>query len=495
MNEARNYIGILAAVVAGVAAYRFLTPPPFIIFIVAVVALFLWFLSRRGILLLFLSAGALSAYMSLPDYITARPHFLYGERGVVTDITHRGRTEILNIKLSDRNADARVLSNDLGFSRGDAIKMNCRLLPDDPLLRPAVKGQNDGPGMPRRSGVPLYSGYAEPGDIEMIGRDPSAGSFFKDCRDRIETQIEKSGLNRDTQDFLITLLLGDKSFLHPDLREDMANVGLSHVLAVSGLHTGIIAVLLLTVFSPLSLVGKRKPKYILALLLLWIFVLLTGLSPGTLRAAIMATCLFIGRISQRKGFALSSLCVASALIIIVSPSSLFDPGFQLSFVCVASLCIFCESLNPFDPVFHSRQRKIAAYFLPTLVATGATWLIVAYYFGSVPTMFLPANLLVLPFMAPYMLCAILYLLLSFCNIEIHFMGYLLEKGLESVVSFSRFLSGNGSTVLNVEPEAYTVFLWLAGVVLAGWGLHSIRRRRLKICGSALFFSLSLATLL
>ena len=113
--------------------------------------------------------------------------------------------------------------------------------------------------------------------------------------------------------------------------------------------------------------------------------------------------------------------------------------------------------------------------LATIVSTGCTWIVVAYYFGTLPTMFLPANLIILPFVPVYMGLALVYFLLFSFGVEARGLGHLLDSMLEITDKLGRMLSADGSTVLSVNPGPTSVGLWLVGILFIGYALYTQRK--------------------
>ena len=152
-------------------------------------------------------------------------------------------------------------------------------------------------------------------------------------RDRIEILIEKSMLDRAVSEFIISILLGDKSFLSNDVRDSFNNSGVAHILALSGMHVAIIMGIILLLLFPLQLMGMRKLRYVIALALIWAYAFMTGLAPSTVRACVMTSFMVLALLTQRRNKAVNSLLASAFIIILVDPASVYDIGLQLSF-CV-----------------------------------------------------------------------------------------------------------------------------------------------------------------
>ncbi len=200
----------------------------------------------------------------------------------------------------------------------------------------------------------LYYTEVNESDIVLTGHHTSLTGLSRNLRDRLETVIEKSPLKLETRKFLISILLGDRSYLDPDIRRQFADAGVAHVLALSGMHVGIIGGILLFLFFPLNFFGLYKWRLLAGTLLLFGYAFVSGMAPSTVRACVMAACMMTAVWLERKNSSWNSLLLASVIILIFSPRALYDVGFQLSFTCVAGLIFFAAKLNPICGVFGLR---------------------------------------------------------------------------------------------------------------------------------------------
>lgn len=186
------------------------------------------------------------------------------------------------------------------------------------------------------------------------------------------------------------LILGKKDLLTEDLRNAYADTGAVHVLAVSGLHVGIVTTLIALLFSPFRS-NRRWWKFtqvLLTLAAIWAFALLTGLSPSVQRAALMFSIISVGRIWRRGAHLFNSLAAAGLLILFIDPKQLFGVGFQLSFAAVAGIGLFQSRL---DKLVYSRWwlgRQLWSATAISLSATLGTLPFTLYYFHQFPLYFL-----------------------------------------------------------------------------------------------------------
>lgn len=335
----------------------------------------------------------------------------------------------------------------------------------------------------RRKGI-LYRMDCESEDMTVTGHNRTYAGMASQVRDRLEAAVEHTHLKKSTQNFLITVLLGDRAYLDRNTRDLFADAGISHMLALSGMHVAIISAILLWLLFPMNFFGLYRYRILVSTCLLLFYAFITGWSPSTVRATLMAMSVMACMFMERKNSAWNALLTATFVILLINPAAILDVGLQLSFMCVASLIFFVNPLNPIDHHEHHYIYRIYSTLLTTLVATVATWCLVAYCFSMVPVMFLPANILALPLLPAYLVMAIIYLALSAAGLEIGVLGNILDSALDALYSFLNWLSGDG-TALTYTPTTATLILWLIFIALAAWLLNGDRPRWKKwTCAAA-----------
>lgn len=204
------------------------------------------------------------------------------------------------------------------------------------------------------------------------------------------------GISGQTYAVTAALTLGDKSSLDKQTKDAYSRAGASHILALSGLHLGIL-------YSILTLLlgrTKRSLSTPLILLAVWTFVLVVGMSPSVVRAAAMLSIHAFVSLLNRDKTSVNTLAMAALLMLTVNAQSLFDVGFQLSFLAVLSILMF------YPPLYHSFQPEwmmnhpVFSFVLQMLVVSVSaqlgTFPLVMYYFGNIPVYFLLTNCVVIP---------------------------------------------------------------------------------------------------
>ena len=193
------------------------------------------------------------------------------------------------------------------------------------------------------------------------------------------------------------LLIGYKDDLDKNLVESYSNTGVVHIIAISGLHVGLIYGMLVLILSPLS---KRKNLRWLKLLLvisgLWIFSLLAGGTPSVLRSTVMFTFIIAGQSFSRSVSIFNSLAASGFLLLCYNPFWLWDVGFQLSYAAVLSILIFMKPVYNLWFINNKILDAIWKLNAVTLSAQILTVPICLFYFHQFPNLFLIVNLVAVP---------------------------------------------------------------------------------------------------
>ena len=195
---------------------------------------------------------------------------------------------------------------------------------------------------------------------------------------------------------LHALVLGDKSGLDLELKQTFTDTGTMHVLAVSGLHVGIVYLLTSHLLNFLFLRKLKLLRTILGLLIVWSFALVSGLSPSVCRACFMFSVLSIGLELNRVSSTYNSLCFAGFVLLSINPLNLFDVGFQFSFLAVLGIVVLQKPIRNVVTTENYVLGKLADLLAVSLSAQLATLPLGLFYFGQFPWLFLVSNLLVIP---------------------------------------------------------------------------------------------------
>lgn len=259
-----------------------------------------------------------------------------------------------------------------------------------------------------------------------------------DLRGHYLTVLEKYIQSEAEVAIAAALILGYKDKLDRELKTAYSESGAIHVLAVSGLHVGIISSFLLFLLQLLPYKNRIWVWIKLGLVLtcIWLFAFLTGLSPSVQRAAIMFSALNIGLTLQRNVNIYNALAIAAFFILLSNPYALFDVGFQFSFLAVTGIVFFAPK---FIALWMPKNFILYHAWLLTVVGISAqlaVFPLVLYYFHQVPTYFWLSGLFVIPFAGLLMKFGIFLLLTNgFSTLLSAIIGAIITN----IISFQNYL--------------------------------------------------------
>lgn len=255
--------------------------------------------------------------------------------------------------------------------------------------------------------------------------------------------FRRNGLQGKEFAVAAALLLGYVDEIDTDLMHDYSVTGAMHILSVSGMHVGVIFIFLQKI---LGFLNKRRREILLksfiSIMLIWLYALITGLSPAVLRAAAMITLVIISSFIRRNTQILNILGVSFFFLLLWDPNLLFDLGFQLSYVAVAGIVILYKPIYDIFITENWLLEKIWSVMAVSIAAQLSTLPLCLYFFHQFPNFFLLTNLVVVPVSnaviylgilclttgiipyISYIVSRIFYCSVWFLNNSIHFIGSL-----------------------------------------------------------------------
>jgi ComEC/Rec2-related protein len=313
----------------------------------------------------------------------------------------------------------------------------------------------------------------EQNSLVVVEHSIQSAIFF--CREQI-TEIHQQYLGADTGALLTSMVLGQNAVDLPKAIVDtFKDVGLSHIVAASGFNLTVVILVTYWLLRPLYLPGNRAEYACLAMMAL--YVALAGLSSSIARAALMSTFILLSRMTQRRIFIGSALAAALILTWLPSPQALSDVGLQLSYVATIGIIAGAKSLGQW---LNSRPswflQQCADTFAVTVIAQLSVLPIQLYYFGTIGLTFLPANLLVVPLVAPVTIFGFVASLLILIGSISPFSGFfvfpvvsridqLLQYPLTYIIWLTSTLSSFQSAKLQVkQPSISAIAIYYACIV-------------------------------
>jgi competence protein ComEC len=210
--------------------------------------------------------------------------------------------------------------------------------------------------------------------------------------------ILKKYIHKDTERGIAeALLIGYRDHLDRDLVQAYSNTGVVHIIAISGLHLGMIYGLLLFVLKPLDKTKKiRWLKPLLIILSLWAFSFIAGASASVLRAAVMFSFICAGNYFNKNANIINSLAASAFCLLCYDPFMLWDVGFQLSYAAVLSIVLFMKPIENLIYIKNKLVAKLWSLCAITLSAQIFTTPLVMYHFHQFSNLFLLSNLIAVP---------------------------------------------------------------------------------------------------
>ena len=254
-------------------------------------------------------------------------------------------------------------------------------------------------------------------NARIIGIDRSIQSFFRSLSSRISVKF-KTALGRYHGGYVSGLLLGRKSDVPDSITTSYRYLGISHILSVSGLHLSILAGSLMIFLSALTL--RRSNRYILTVAFIISFILLTGSRPSVIRSGIMLILLLVAQLTGKKYDPITALSFAAFVIIMISPTAIYDAGFILSVSATTGIILLGAPITKWlyhisngKGLFISTLSRLLNLFAITASATVFTLPALWYYFGEVSSVSLISNIIFIPLNTVLMYLAVLFLI--FCQ--------------------------------------------------------------------------------
>jgi competence protein ComEC len=269
------------------------------------------------------------------------------------------------------------------------------------------------------------------------------------------------------------LLIGYRGDLDKNLVEKYANTGVVHIIAISGMHLGMIYALLLFILKPLG--SSKRMRILQALLsvgIIWLFTLLTGAAPSISRAAVMFTMVATGQLLYRQSSIYNTLAAAAILLLLINPFGLWDVGFQLSFAAVLSIAIFYNPILQWWTPGLLPLRYIWQMMAVTIAAQILTLPLGIYHFHQFPVYFLLANVVAVPLSALALYGLLLLLALSWWPNVAMLLGLACTWLIKSLNHFIEWVNQLPlTTISHLQISMLQAALLFAMVAaLAGWWL-------------------------
>lgn len=299
----------------------------------------------------------------------------------------------------------------------------------------------------------------------------------KALQEQLHSVYDDHGINGEAGSIIEAMTIGRKASLAKDTRTAYSDAGVSHILALSGFHVGIILLMMQVFFFKNILPLRwRWVSNTLIILTLWGYALLTGMSPSLVRATTMFTVLLLCQSLTHEAISLNSCALAFFLMLCINPFYLHDIGFQLSFIAVGSISLVGKRVvtlysRPKHNVFIHYMwlfSMMAIAFTSTLFTAP----LIAHYFGRFTLISLVSNLALFPFVYLLIWTSILWWLFLWCPSINTFLTTILNWTATTMNAITQYLSELPFATIEWRPDTFTTLLcYIALIILTYFFVH------------------------
>ena len=297
-------------------------------------------------------------------------------------------------------------------------------------------------------------------------------------RNRVEEKLQLNGFDGEELSVIKALILGQRNNISKELLQEYTKAGAIHILAVSGLHVGIILLILTSLFKPLEKLKNGKVlKTVFIVCLLWSFAIIAGLSASVVRAVTMFTAVAVGMTFERKTFVIHSLITSMFVLLLIKPLFLFDVGFQLSYLAVFSIVTIQPMLfNLWIPKWKI-TAKIWQLFTVSIAAQIGVLPISLFYFHQFPGLFMLSNLVIIPFIGVILMGGVLVIVLALFNVLPNFLADIYSWIISVMNDFVGWVSFQESFLIKDIPFSFG--LLITSYLVFFFGLHYFEKKSFR----------------
>ncbi len=314
--------------------------------------------------------------------------------------------------------------------------------------------------------------YLKPTTTKILSSKRNTIYGFADAlRSRINEKLDKAGFQKNILSIINALLLGQRQTINKSIYNNYVNSGTIHILAVSGLHVGIILWILNFIFRPLLHIKYgRVFRPLIIVTLSWCFAIITGLSPSVTRAVTMFSVISVAMHYKRPTNIYNTLFISAFLILLFKPRFLFEVGFQLSYLAVFGIVSIQPLIYKIWKPKYILFDKLWQIFTVTLAAQIGVVPISLYYFHQFPGLFFVSNLIIIPFLSLILGLGLLIIVFGLLDLLNSFMVKTYSLIIVSMNNFIAWISQFESFLLRDIPftaeQVIITYLIIIGFVQA-----------------------------
>lgn len=269
-------------------------------------------------------------------------------------------------------------------------------------------------------------------------------------RDRISEIYASAHIKEEETSVLQALMLGVRSDISPGLLQAYSFTGAMHILAVSGLHVGILYLILSWILFFMNGKWMRFTRTLIIIVVVWFYAFMTGFSPSIERAAIMFSLIAISKQFHWASNIYNTLAATAFFILIIHPQDLYDIGFQLSFLAITGIVCLQQYFKDMLKSKYILVNKTYELLYVSVAAQLLTLPLAMYYFGQIPMYFLLTNLVAIP-------VSFVVMVLGIAVVPVFFISRLLFDNLAVILDYSVWLQDESILFISRLPCASLSF--------------------------------------
>ncbi len=484
----------LLALLVGIVLEKYTTVSLEIVFYLAVCAFFLILLCffklfsyhvqkvvfLAATMVFFTAFGFINTCLRAPEYTANHYTTISFEQGSFLELNlvqelppngfskrfYANVTQLDNEKVTGKVLFQVPIADSLQLATGNTIHLAARIEPVATERNPSDFNYQE-----YLASIDVYGRvYGTKGRVLKIINDIKNTSGFQGFKNILQKRLEESTLQGQPRAFVEALLLGKRENIDPDVNNSFRDAGVIHILALSGLHVGVLLLILSFVTSWLHRIkyGRFIQSAVLVSLL-WLFGILTGLSPSIMRAVTMFSFVAVAMNINRSTSVLHSLALSAFVLLIANPKLLFQVGFQLSYVAVIAIV----TIQPIIASLLRPRRWLFKYMWNVLTVTLAAQIGVApislFYFHQFPGLFLLGNLILLPMMPLILGACLLFIILVLIQAPSDWLAVILNVTFQFYIDAVAWISEARAFILTdvylTKTELFLIYGFLISLVL------------------------------
>lgn len=307
------------------------------------------------------------------------------------------------------------------LKEGDVVLLNNKLSPILPANNPFAFEYSQ---YLARKGT-YYQAFLGAKEIHLVQSGVASAKGFRALKQKLNAILQQNVTDPTTLALMQATMLNERALLNDDIWKTYSKTGIVHIISISGMHVSIMLSVFLLLFYGIKNKRHQWIKYLCALPLIWVYILLTDSPASAVRAGMMFTIMAFAIFLSKRHNAINTWASAAFLMLVMQPNWFFDIGMQLSFTCILSIILFYQ---PIYKMWYVRNR-VGRYIWQGLAVSLAVQIlaapIVVYYFHQFPVWVFVANIPAALFSTALMIGTIAILILGSLGVPMQWLGNLL----------------------------------------------------------------------